>query len=451
MAGTSAGPDAHWREYAAGLCDAAVMLLADLYEGLSSEAVTQCAMTERMARLQFAMDETKLGFILALQVLIYSRHSSVAEARRTLEDYVALVERNGFGPQHPSVHPQRGLLAFLEGDVETALEYLSRQSPRRIERFAEPEPLLAQLSGVLVAAIHYGRNEVEKAYQIVDRVGVDPDRTFPETWALCSRIRALCLHALGREREAGHGLAEESERMKRREAARFGLIIEATQLELALRTQSPEPGEVERLARALDSELNRLDASWLFIAALAPGVVLGLLATGQAERGRRLAERWMQRSSACGHGPFRATGHLLAARAAEAVGDESGALSEIMRALSLTAPGRLVRPYLDVLVHPPAMLLRALGQLSSAGTVEHLRAVLRSCGGLETQASGWTMLSERERDVLWALSAHASTKAIAKHLGVSPETVKHHLKRIFAKLGVHSRDEALRRVAQLAE
>ena len=451
MAVASVAADAIWREYATGLCDAAVTLLADLYEGVSAEAVTECAMTERMARLQFAKDETKLGLILALQVLIYARHSSVGDARRTLEDYVALVERNGFGPQHPSVHPQRGLLAFLEGDTETALEYLSRQSPRRIDRFAEPEPLLAQLSAVLVAAIHYERNEIEKANQIVARVGVDPDRTFPETWALYCRVRALSLHALGRVREASHGLAEESERAKRREAMRIGLIIEATQLELALRTDSPEPGEVERLARALEAELDRLDASWLFIAALAPGVVLGLVAMGQAERGRRLADRWIRRSSACGHVLFGASGHLLAARAAEAVGDEGGALSEIMRALSLTAPGRLVRPYLDVLARPPAILLRALGQLSSAGTVEHLRAVLRSCDALESSASGWTMLSERERDVLWALSAHASTKAIAKHLGVSPETVKHHLKRIFAKLGVHRRDEALRRVAHLAE
>jgi LuxR family transcriptional regulator, maltose regulon positive regulatory protein len=62
----------------------------------------------------------------------------------------------------------------------------------------------------------------------------------------------------------------------------------------------------------------------------------------------------------------------------------------------------------------------------------------------------WSMLSERERDVLSALAAHATTKAIAKSLGLSPETVKHHLKGIFAKLGVHSRAQALERLAQLS-
>jgi ATP/maltotriose-dependent transcriptional regulator MalT len=444
------GPGPMWREHAAGIAAAAVALLADLHEGPEADAVARCAVTERKARLQFPKDETMLGFILAFQVLIYTRHSSVEEAQRTFADYVALIERNDFGPQHPSVNPQRGLLAFLEGDMEAALGYLNRQPGLRVDRFAEPEPLLAQVSSVLIAAIHYERNEIETAHHLIDRVSVDPDRMFPETWALSCRYRAFCLDALGRSQEADHVLAEEVTRASRRAATRLGLIIEATQLELALRRDSPLPTGVERIAKALEIEFDRLDASWLFTASVAPAAVLGLLARGDAERARGLAVRWIQRSSACGHGPFRAAGHLLAARIAEALGDEPAALIEIMGALPLTAPGRLTRPYLDLLGGPPSILLRALGQLSSAATLDHLRAILRSCDALTPLgASGWTALSERERDVLSALSAHASTKAIAKHLGVSPETVKHHLKRIFTKLGVHSREEALRRVAHL--
>jgi DNA-binding CsgD family transcriptional regulator len=70
---------------------------------------------------------------------------------------------------------------------------------------------------------------------------------------------------------------------------------------------------------------------------------------------------------------------------------------------------------------------------------------------MPSNLSGWSTLSERERDVLSALSAHSTTKAIAKQLGLSPETVKHHLKRIFTKLGVHSRAEALERLAHLSD
>ncbi|WP_280188505.1 response regulator transcription factor [Delftia sp. PS-11] len=52
-------------------------------------------------------------------------------------------------------------------------------------------------------------------------------------------------------------------------------------------------------------------------------------------------------------------------------------------------------------------------------------------------------LTPRESDVLRELARQYSTKQIAKALGLSPETVKHHLKRIFAKLGVRSREAAL--------
>lgn len=90
-----------------------------------------------------------------------------------------------------------------------------------------------------------------------------------------------------------------------------------------------------------------------------------------------------------------------------------------------------------------------LSDLRIAPFSDHLRAILRALQVLRPEGgSGWTSLSERERDVLSALSAHATTKAIAKHLALSPETVKHHLKRIFAKLGVHSREQALKRIAE---
>lgn len=52
-------------------------------------------------------------------------------------------------------------------------------------------------------------------------------------------------------------------------------------------------------------------------------------------------------------------------------------------------------------------------------------------------------LTERERQVLAALSAGASTAAIALQLGISPATVQTHVKNILGKLGVHSKVEAL--------
>ena len=51
-------------------------------------------------------------------------------------------------------------------------------------------------------------------------------------------------------------------------------------------------------------------------------------------------------------------------------------------------------------------------------------------------------LTERERTVLRLLCAGRSNGEIAEHIRISPNTVKHHLKAIYGKLGVHRRTEA---------
>lgn len=58
-------------------------------------------------------------------------------------------------------------------------------------------------------------------------------------------------------------------------------------------------------------------------------------------------------------------------------------------------------------------------------------------------------LSEREMEILRALAHSMSNKRIAQVLGVSPETVKWHLKNVYAKLGVVGRDDAVARARDM--
>jgi LuxR family maltose regulon positive regulatory protein len=58
-------------------------------------------------------------------------------------------------------------------------------------------------------------------------------------------------------------------------------------------------------------------------------------------------------------------------------------------------------------------------------------------------------LSEREREVLQHVSEMLNTTEIASVMYVSGNTVKSHLKSVFRKLGVGSRNEAVRRAREL--
>jgi DNA-binding NarL/FixJ family response regulator len=74
----------------------------------------------------------------------------------------------------------------------------------------------------------------------------------------------------------------------------------------------------------------------------------------------------------------------------------------------------------------------------------------RSADDPTAQLSGCDKLTARERDVLAMISQGLSNKRIARAFEISPETVKSHVKRIFLKLEVSTRTEAVFRALSLS-
>ena len=61
---------------------------------------------------------------------------------------------------------------------------------------------------------------------------------------------------------------------------------------------------------------------------------------------------------------------------------------------------------------------------------------------LDARSRRTTSLTERENEVLSLISDGLSNKAIARRLGISDKTVKSHLTKVFAELGVSDRTQA---------
>ena len=144
----------------------------------------------------------------------------------------------------------------------------------------------------------------------------------------------------------------------------------------------------------------------------------------------------------------RLAGELLLARAAIESGDDAAA--HVTAAVGLAVPDRLVRVFLD---EGPAVTRLARAAAESLGTESgtSLSVALGSPPPLRgaPRPSPAILLTERELSVLRFLPSRLTNAEIARECLMSVNTVKTHLKSIYAKLGVASRAETVERARLL--
>ena len=84
-------------------------------------------------------------------------------------------------------------------------------------------------------------------------------------------------------------------------------------------------------------------------------------------------------------------------------------------------------------------IARIAGTLADTGLLPGTRA---EAVGLDTRREA-AALTSREREVLKGLLRNRRVPTIATAMGISPSTVRNHLKAIYAKVGVHSQAELI--------
>jgi LuxR family maltose regulon positive regulatory protein len=140
--------------------------------------------------------------------------------------------------------------------------------------------------------------------------------------------------------------------------------------------------------------------------------------------------------------------HLVQAEAALQRGDRATGEVELTAALARGAAHDVVRPFLQAgdLTRDLLASLLAGAVLPAGMNVQFAERLAAALSALDSDVA--TALSEREQAVLALLPSLLSAREIADELTVSVNTVKSHIRSIYAKLGVSTRRDAIRRAQE---
>ena len=144
---------------------------------------------------------------------------------------------------------------------------------------------------------------------------------------------------------------------------------------------------------------------------------------------------------------------MLSALTRQGLGQTKQALSSLDNALELAAPRGYVRLFVDEGPYLKALLQRMPGNHSHKDYIKLLLSAFPEAVGDQANnvnAGGLTEpLSPKELNTLRLLVSGLTNKEIAEKAFVSPNTVKTHIKKIYDKMEVNSRAQAINRAREL--
>jgi LuxR family maltose regulon positive regulatory protein len=284
--------------------------------------------------------------------------------------------------------------------------------------------------------------------------------------ALRTLVTAARIAWRGGRAEQAHGLLEHAEAIGlTRDWPRLvsAALFERLRLHLRAGRHTPALGLLRRLQQTRESAGKRTVRG---VADVAQFCCLGqalvdIAQSRQREAARELAPLFAE-SRSCG-------AHLLAIRAGSILAvaqlqarNVAAARRTLGDVLELAEPSGLVGSIADAGPEIATIVSdldrqRAVGATTAVrlALVEKLRTACSDVWGdaaneMRARAHNLgSLLSPREREILSLIAEGQSNKAIARRLGLGPETVKTHLKNVFAKLGVERRTQAVVRAEEL--
>jgi len=174
------------------------------------------------------------------------------------------------------------------------------------------------------------------------------------------------------------------------------------------------------------------------------------LANGKTNAAARIADDALASALRSGRRLAEIDARLMLARSSIAKLDQPAGRLAVEQALRIAAACGAVQAFIWAGAEVLDIVRTVAASPRHGAAAWASRIVSVSDESVQRRSAADMLFTPRERDVLRGLVKGQSTKLIARELVLSPETIKHHLKAIFAKLGVRTRDDVVAEVRRRA-
>lgn len=335
---------------------------------------------------------------------------------------------------------------FYRGDVDTA-ETCFRDALVTAEENYGSDRALKAVGNSLLGHVLYWRDEAEEAQRRLDSAigALEAHDSWLDVLAVAC-FTAVSLALRRGDVEDATALLDRTEAMAQaRGLAQLGALADAWRLEMLVASGDLESAfrlAEDRHLAARAGDTGSHDA-WRVVTAAGIALAQLHLRAGQGAKAQQILKR--QREAAAGQQRALDVARIdtLLACAARSRGDVPAMVASLVPALGYAAEHRVPRVITGVAVEIDPML-NALLRAAGPALPEPLRAYARRLRqSLPAQPTREESLSSRELAVLGQLCVGRSNKEIGRQLDLSENTVKFHLKRVYEKLGAHSRSAAV--------
>jgi len=351
-----------------------------------------------------------------------------------------------------------GTTFSARGDLGRAQEAYEIALQTAVELHGERSALY-NMPALMLAELHYERNELRLVEETLAQRNVASELGFVDN-LIAGFLTSARLMGLGGRKAEADMLLEEGEWLAvERGFVRLSVAVLGERLRQLLLAGDLRRArllvEASPLRGALEAPAHPSESATVceLLLALAAGRLA--LAGGDARAALTLLRPWY--AHARGRHCHRAAigAGLLLVRALAAGGDRRAAQRVLMECLQMGEPGRFVRSFID----EGAELLALLAELretapGQAFGPEYLAAILGSSANpdrdvqAEAAVRGSEILSARELQILTLAAQGNQNHDIAEALFLAESTVKWYWQRIFDKLDVRRRPDAVKRARQ---